>query len=169
MKTWRLPAFTLAFLYLAFLGAVVRSSFYLPLRVATHFNVTGQPDGWMPTEKYLQFIAMFGAALPLLWVVLPVIFRFLPASLWNLPHGEYWLAPARRAGTQAYLTRHFLWFACLQVCFAGGIHGVVYLANHVEPPRMSTPYMLALLAAFLLGAGAWCVVMIRHFQRVPAK
>jgi hypothetical protein len=169
MKTWRFPAFTLAFLDLAFLGCVVRSSFYLPLRVASHFNAAGQADGWTPTVKYLQFIALFGAVLPLVWVVLPPLFRLLPAALLNLPNGDYWLAPARRSETNAYLTRHFLWFACLQVGLAGGIHLVVFLANHVEPPRASAPAMFGMLALFLLGAGAWTLVMIRHFQRRPVK
>jgi hypothetical protein len=169
MNTWRFPAFTLVLMYLGFLGGVVRSSFYLPTQVASHFNAAGEPDAWMPTENYLQFIALFGAVLPLVWVVLPQLLRFLPVQMINLPNRDYWLAPARRAQSLGWLARHFLWFACLQVGLAGGIHLVVFLANRVAPPQMSTPYMIVVIALFLVGAGGWVLTMVRHFQRgVPA-
>jgi hypothetical protein len=169
MNTWRLPAFTMAILYMAFLGFVAKSSLSLPPQMASHFNASGEPDAWMSTEAYLRFIALFGAALPLLWVVIPQVIRYLPAKFINLPNHDYWLAPERREGTDAWLARHFLWFGSMQVALAGGIHLAIYQANQSSPARMSGGLMLGLLGLFLVGAGLWAVTMIRHFQRdVPA-
>ena len=165
MKTWRFPAFTLAILYMAFLGFVAKSSLTLPPQMASHFNASGEADGWMSTEAYLRFIALFGAGLPLLWVVIPQTFRYLPAQFLNMPNRDYWLAPERREETNSYLIRHFLWFGSMQVGLAGGIHLVVYQANQSTPARMASGLMLGLLGLFLVGAGLWAITMIRHFQR----
>jgi hypothetical protein len=165
MNTWRLPAFTLAILYMAFLGFVAKSSLSLPPQMASHFDASGVADGGMATEAYLRFIALFGAILPLVWVVLPQLIRYLPAQFINLPNRDYWMAPERREATNAWLVRHFLWFGSLQVGFAGGIHLVIYQANQTTPPRLPGGWMPGLMGIFLLGAIIWVVVMIRHFLR----
>src|ERR1039457_3688581 len=74
--------------------------------------------------------------------------RFLPDQLYNLPHRDYWLAPARRPETMAYLFRHSLWFASMALCFVIGIHFSIIHANSLAHAQLSTLWVVALAGCF---------------------
>jgi uncharacterized membrane protein len=165
MKTWRIAAMVLGALYLGFLSYVAFSASELPARVATHFNASGQPDAWMSRSSHLLLTLVFGFAFPLLVVALMFVIRFLPPGLVNIPRRDYWLAAERRSETFAYLFRHSLWFACMNVCFIAGIHYLVVDANRVASPQLSRGGILGLGGAFLVGVAVWATIVIRHFRR----
>jgi uncharacterized membrane protein len=164
MKTLRTPALILGLLYLGFLVYLKVSAPQLPDRVATHFDGSGRPDGWMSRSSHLIFTAVLGFAFPMFVVGLCFVLRFLPDRGFNLPHRDYWLAPERRAETFAYFLRHSLWFACMAVWFVLGIHILVIQANGRSPARLSTPGILGLAGSFLAGVAVWVVSLIRHFS-----
>jgi hypothetical protein len=167
MKSLRLPALVLGLLYLCFFGYLAVSSSQLPERVATHFNGSGQPDGWMSRSAHLQFMAVFGLAFPLFIPAIVYAGRFLPDRFCNLPHRDYWLAPQRRPETMAYVFRHSLWISPMALCFVIGINASVIDANRLAQPHLSMPLVLALVGGFLAGAAVWGVSLTRHFHRVP--
>src|SRR5207237_1170658 len=117
MKTLRAPIIILGLLYFGLPVSLAYSAGELPERVATHFDASGQPNGWMSRHGHIIFIMLLGLALPLLVAGSFFCLRFFPGRGINLPHREYWLAPERRAGTFSYLLRHGLWFDCLWVWF----------------------------------------------------
>ena len=88
----RAPSDILRFLYLCFVGYLVFSAWQLPERVATHFNIHGQPDAWMIRSYHLLFMVVFGLAFPLFLVGMFFVIRFVPQGL-NIPNRVYWLAP----------------------------------------------------------------------------
>ena len=165
MKTLRSPILLLGLLYLCFFGYLASSSSHLPERVATHFNGSGQPNGWMSRAAHLRFMVVFGLAFPLFVPALVYASRFLPNGLFNLPHRDHWLAPARRAETMAYLFSHSLWFAAMALGFAIGIHASIIQANGLAQVHLSTLAALALGGCFLAGTAIWGASMIRHFNR----
>lgn len=164
MKPLRIPAILLALLYACFLGYWAFSGSQLPERVATHFNGSGQPNGWMSRSANQIFMLVFGFAFPLFIVLLCYATRFLPSGLVNIPHREYWLAPERRQATSGYLVRHSFWFACLAVGFVLGMQCSIVLANRQTPPHLSTALLLAVVGPFLAGTAVWVVVLFRHFR-----
>ena len=99
MKTSCTPALLLGLLYLCFFGYLVASSSQLSSRVATHFDGHGQPNGWMSRAAHLQFMGVFGLGFPLFVPAIVYASRFLPDRFYNLPHRDYWLAPARQGLT----------------------------------------------------------------------
>jgi hypothetical protein len=107
-----LAVLLVAVLYQCFLGCWAWSASQLPDHVATHFNGSGEPNGWMSRPANQRFMLVFGFAFPLFVVLLCYLARFLSSGLVNLPRRDYWLAPERRKGTSDYLVRHSLWFAC---------------------------------------------------------
>lgn len=71
----------------------------LPAVVPSHFDGTGQANGWM--SKF-GFYLLMGSLQALLLVGTPMLGRLiknLPDSMLNIPNKDYWLAPERREGT----------------------------------------------------------------------
>jgi serine/threonine-protein kinase len=168
MKTARGPALILGLLYLCFLGYLAMSYGQLPDRVATHFDGSGRPNGWMSRSFHLWFTLVLGLAFPLIVTVILFLTRFLPDSLINIPRRDYWLSAERRTDTFAYLFRQSLWFACIGVCFVTAIHFLIVQANlNLHPPGyLSTPLLLGVVGGFLVALAAWAIAMIRYFRRV---
>lgn len=116
------------------LGAALTLAVYerLPLRMATHFDLQGQPDGWMPRVAG----AWFCPALALgLWGLL----RFLPRIL---PKTE---ASRLGGGTPALM-------AALTVTFVVAVH-VLVLWVGVVPGASITNAVWILLGAFFVALG----------------
>jgi ABC-type Fe3+ transport system permease subunit len=166
MKTLRAPALLLGLLYVCFFGHLASSSSQLPERVATHFDGSGRPNGYMSRTAHLRFMVVFGVAFPLFVPAIVCASRFLSDRCYNLPNRDYWLAPARRPETMAYLFRHSLWFSPMALCFAIGLHASIIHANNLAHAHLSTLLVLALAGCFLAGTAIWGVSLIRHFHRV---
>ena len=161
------PALILGLLYLFFFGCLARSSSQLPSRVATHFDGSGRPNGWMSRTDHLRFMTVFGLGFPLFVPALIYACRLLPDRYYNLPHRDYWLAPARRTESMAYLLRHSLWFSSIALCFVIGIHFLIIQANNLAQAHLSSLLVLAVAGCFLSGTAIWGASMMRHFNHVP--
>jgi len=164
MKRVWIPTLILALLYASFLGCWVWAGSELPERVATHFNGSGEPNGWMSRSAHQVFMLAFGLAFPLFVVLLCYLTRFLPSGLVNIPRRDYWLAPERRQETSDYLVHHSFWFACMAICFVIGIQYSIVLANRLTPPHLSTPVLLSVVGSFLAGTAIWVAALFRHFR-----
>jgi TRAP-type C4-dicarboxylate transport system permease small subunit len=167
MKPVRIQIVVMLLLCAGFLGCWAWSGSQLPPRVATHFDASGQPDGWMNRESHQKFMLLFGLAFPLVMPVMFYLTRFLPPSLINIPHRNYWLAPERRRETADYLFGHGLWLGCLAVLFVTGIQYSIVLANRQTPPELPVTLMVVTLAPFVAGMLVSVVMMLRHFRRKP--
>jgi hypothetical protein len=166
MKTIRTPALLLGLFYLCFFGYLAASSSQLPDRVGTHFDGSGRPNGSMSRTSHLQSMLVFGLAFPLFVPVLVYGSRFLPERCYNFPHRDYWLAPARRPETMAFLLRHSLWFSSMALGFVIGIHASIIHANSLAHAHLSTPLSLTLAGCFITGTAIWAISMVRHFHHI---
>lgn len=165
MKILRTPALVLGLLYLCFIGSLAFTFTHLPAQVATHFDASGQPNGWMSRDSHLWHMVAFGIAFPLLVPAIFFISRFLPDGLYHISHHDYWFAPTRRSQTLAYLFRHSLWFASMALGFVIGIHFPIIHANLGQAP-LSPLLVFPLAGCFLVGTIIWTVSMSRHFNHV---
>jgi uncharacterized membrane protein len=137
----------------------------LPPQIASHFGAGGAANGWMSRHVYLLFALALGIGLPLLVVLtMGVLPRLMPGAI-NLPNRDYWLAPANRESTLAYLGAHAGWLGCLLVVFMVAIHFLLIGANATQPPQLPLRPFLTLMAAFLVGMGVWAITLTRHFRR----
>ena len=159
------PWVAFAGLYLVYFILLFVSVSSLPDPLATHFDLAGHPNGWMGRPGYLAFMVLFGLAFPLFTAGLSFLSRFFPDRFLNIPRRHYWLAPAKRDETFAYLFHHSLWFACLALGFVTGIHLLTVQANRGSQPMLGLLGVLGLAATFLIGTAVWGVRMLRHFQR----
>jgi hypothetical protein len=154
----------LAIIQAGLILTLVVSSQQLPPRVASHFNGAGVPDGWMSRPAYLATMAAVGIGLALLQLGVFYGVRYFPASIVNLPHREYWLAPERRAETSAVIFRAGIWLAIFISIFVLAIHLLVVDANRSQPVRLSTSVWW-LLASFLSMLAVWSFALIQYFRR----
>lgn len=157
-------------LYFVFASVVVGTAGGLPDRVATHFNGSGQPDGWMTRANHVRFSLIFGFAVPFIAPLLCALLgRTSTGAGINIPHRDYWLAQERRSQTMSYLVRTALWYSVLMVLFFTAIHFSILDANRRRPPHLETSHVLLIAGGFLIATVLWAWRLINHFRRVPAN
>ena len=166
MRTLRAPALLLGLLYLCFFGCLALGRSGLPERMATHWDGSGRPDGWMSSSDHLRYMIEFGLGFPLVVPVICYLIRFAPRGL-NIPHRDYWLAPERRAEFFGYLLGHSLWFACMALLFVIGVHFSIIHANRSAQAYFSPLLVFGLAGPFVVGTAIWVVKLIRYLNRVP--
>lgn len=109
----------------------------LPERVATHFNVRGEPDGWSGKGTFLAIYLATLGGVTLLFPVLAWLTPRIPAALVNLPHKEYWLAPERRPYVNEWLKEFTLGMGHLTSGLLFAIMQMTLQANLQPQPRLS--------------------------------
>jgi serine/threonine-protein kinase len=159
------PAFgLLLILCLGFLLYVRQTEALLPLRLASHFDAAGQPNGWMNRSSYTSFIAIFGLGLPAFTVAMGFLTRLMPAWAINVPNRDYWLAPERRKDLNEFVLLHCVWLACLEVGLVGALHYLTIVANNSKPVRMPGSGIMLVLGLFLTAIGLWAFALVWHFR-----
>lgn len=137
---------------------------FLPDRVASHFNASGQADGYMPRGTYLVFMGVVTLAVPSSIVVLQAAVVRRPHRL-NLRNREYWLAPERCAETLEFLNRHAMRFAAMLLVFLSVVHGLLVKANAMQPAHLDSRLIITALAGFLVATVAWLIALFLRFRR----
>ncbi|WZO99181.1 DUF1648 domain-containing protein [Isosphaeraceae bacterium EP7] len=154
-------------LYVVLAAVAVGTEPMLPARVATHFSVSGVPDGWM--SRRAQTISSLGvAAFLVLATSVPLyLARHFSDSTVNLPHREYWLAPERRDATFAHISGIGVMLACLSLVLMISLQILVVRANLRTPVRLPASEGFGLIVAFLAGVGAILFFGFRPFHHLP--
>lgn len=150
--------------------ALAQNGFYyqhLPERTATHFDLRGEADGWMTKGQATAFMLGIQIGLPLFLVGIARATQFLPASVINIPHREYWLHPERRTASLAYVRKCVGWIAVSASIFMLLINHLVYRANMTDG-RLGSVWFGVTLAVYLLFIAGFVIQLWRHF-RLPAK
>jgi uncharacterized membrane protein len=145
--------------------AIALTSDRLPERVASHFGPDGSANGFMARHIYLALMLAIGVGAPVLMSLMAGAFVHSFARFINIPNRAHWLAPARREATVAYLATHAAWLAAGLAVFVLAVHLLVIRANRLNPPRLDTREMIALLVAFAGSLVVWMAVLSRRFRR----
>jgi hypothetical protein len=167
-----IPLTALAICYVWFFACVIATYGELPAQVASHFDISGRPDGWTSRESCVGFTLGLGILMPAFIVGMMAGAGRIPVSFINLPHREYWLAPDRRRAALALLLRYSLWFACLNVLFVTGLHGLIVQANlpihgaHTQSPHLSGLGITLVAGGFVIGTIVWIALLLRHFSKI---
>jgi uncharacterized membrane protein len=160
------PSLVVFLLALAY-GIIVRAETAgLPGRVAIHFGANGEANSFAPRDQLGNFFEASLAA-PFFLLLLALTMPLFPSSAFNLPHREFWLAPARRAATVANVSRQLIWLDCLLIAFLAGLFQLTVAANHRSPPHLPMNWFLPLIIGFLLATVVWSSFLLRTFKGVP--
>jgi Protein of unknown function (DUF1648) len=160
------PGLVLVLMCGLFAATLALSAYALPNRVASHFDLQGQPLGWMSRDSYQLCMAFTGVALPVFTLLITLLMRASPPELFSLPHRDYWLSPEHRAKTDAYFAKQFTWLACLLLGLMAGLNCLVVVANRTVPVRLSSA-LWGLIAVFLAAVHLWAILLVLRFSRPP--
>ncbi len=145
------------------------TALYLPPVVASHFEKDGYANGFMSRGTYVRFMLALVIGFPLLLrVMIGFAFRSPDARI-HLPNREYWLAPERREQTVAFLQSTLQQFVALLIVFLCYTHWLVVRANGSNPARLSTPWMVGGLLAFVALSLVGTRRLLRRFSVRPSK
>lgn len=165
MKTSRIPAIVFGLLLIGYVIFLVCTVMLLPERMATHFDASGRPNGWMSRSSAVIFQGIIGLALPLIVAAVFGILKFVPVRAINFPNRDFWFAPERRSETCAYLSRHGLWLASLLVLFQSMIWYQLIESNARSIPHLSSSGFLATLGVFGAALIVWAMRLFSHFRK----
>jgi uncharacterized membrane protein len=163
MKTSRIPALVLALVLIGNVVFLASTVALLPQRMATHFDASGHPNGWMGRSSAVVFQGIVGLVLPLIITVLFCTIRFLPTRWINLPRRDFWFSPERREKTCTYFSRQGLWLASLLVGLQALVWYQLIESNSASIPHLSTSVFLVTIAAFGGAMIVWVITFFRHF------
>jgi hypothetical protein len=163
MKTSSIPALFLALVLIGYAVFLASTISLLPQRMATHFDASGQPNGWMGRSSAVVFQGIAGLVLPLIITAVFYTIRFLPPQWINLPRRDFWFSPERREKTCTYLSRQGLWLASLLVGLAAVVWCQLIESNSASIPHLSSSEFLVTIAAFGGAMIVWVITIFRHF------
>jgi Protein of unknown function (DUF1648) len=144
---------------------VIYTSYYLPGKVATHFNVNSEPDGWMTRHVYVLLILILLISIPsVITVGISMLSRKFP-HLINLPNRDYWLATPRLSESLDFLAAHSHRLGRLVIVLITGLHYVVLVANRAEPSALPQSWLMAILLGFVFVLAIWVLALYRRFPR----
>ena len=144
---------------------VIVTSAGLPEVVASHFDASGVPNGFMPRPAYVAVTLAIVVGVPLLLMLPLYLASSGSGSRLNLPNKGYWLGPERRAETVAYLRRQAHLFSVAVCMFASYVHWLVVGANGRQPPQLSSSALRVAVAVLLAAMVIWLAALYRHFKR----
>jgi serine/threonine-protein kinase len=139
----------------------------LPETVASHFDISGEPNGWTSKGAFLGLSVGIALLLAGCFGLLPMILRKLPAAFINVPNRNYWLAPERRPETVERLRAEMLWLGVVAQLLVLVIVELVARANLTARPHLPSPpwWLLAAAGSVTL---FWLARVFWMF-RVPAE
>jgi uncharacterized membrane protein len=136
----------------------------LPGVVASHFDGTGNPNGWMSKGAFVIFEIFLLIFVVGQFMLIPRMIEKMPDSLINLPNKGYWLAPERRPATIGIIGIYFEWFAIALLLVFIAVNQLVFHAN-MSHENLSDKQARLVVGLFLAFVVVWLIKLIRYFYK----
>ena len=136
----------------------------LPETVATHFDGSGQANGFMSRNGYHWFMTSLVIFVPLMTVWLPIWLLSRSDAALSLPGKAHWMSVERRAESMAFLNRWFLRTGILILALMGYLHWLTVRANQQTPAMLASDHFLTVLLTFLLAMTGLIVQLFWRFR-----
>jgi uncharacterized membrane protein len=135
----------------------------LPETVASHFDASGAPNGWMSKTAFLVIMGFVMILSVGSTAGITMLLPHLQDSM-NISNKEYWLSPGRRDQTIAFIASHMLWIACAVLVLLIVINYFVFRMNIDGAKELQLP-MIPTLATFIAVVGTIITRMILKFRQ----
>jgi len=101
----------------------------LPESVASHFGISGKPDGWSSKSSFIMVPFIITGVITVVFLAVAFGLSKIPVSLINLPNKNYWLSPERKQASLDFFTGYFLWFGSATLVLLIDIFRQTFLVN----------------------------------------
>ncbi len=159
----KLPQIILTILILVFLGQIVYLYPQLPETIASHFNASGQADGFASKVSFFIFEGVLVVVLLSVFLSMSKILSKLPVSAINLPNKDYWLSPDRSEQTFAAFRGFFTWLSVIIVGLFIAINQIALTANVMKKDPSVTQFWISLGIFFVMDAVLIFIYLRRFF------
>jgi uncharacterized membrane protein len=152
--------------------AVLQIMYYYPLlpsTVASHFDVAGNPNGCSSKKQFIGIYMVVILMMSFSYLVLPLLLKYIPVSLINLPKRDYWLAPERKQTTFLFIGETMLSLGNATTLFLIITFQLAFEANLSSTCHFSSETMFILLGGYLLFISVWLVRFIMRFRRTDTN
>ncbi|MGE5681154.1 MAG: DUF1648 domain-containing protein [Bacillota bacterium] len=117
----------------------------LPDKMATHFNFSGNADGWAgKTPFFMIFVFIYFISIGSM-LLLSFFINKIPNSMINLPNKDKLLAPERREVTLSYISKFLIDLASLTALLFIFLNYFVFVTN------INNKHSLPLNAMYVVG------------------
>ena len=137
----------------------------MPETVASHFDGSGNADGWSSREDFATMMVALHLFVATVFGFIGAMLPRISDSLINVPHKDIWLAPERRAESLTWMTNRLAWMAAAVQALFCAITQLSLRASGDAEKAMPAWTQWALLAAFLAFMGIWLASFFRRFRR----
>lgn len=152
-----------------FVGSLFWLRPYFPERVATHFDFSGEANGWMSRDQHLLLYGLLGLGTAVFVIGLCHVAKLLPPRFLNIPDADFWRQPEHYPEACRIVARWSWSLASLLLLFLGTLNFVVMVANQLSPPRLSPGAMVYPTAIFLTGTVTLIVSLFRSLRRARVE
>lgn len=133
----------------------------LPEKVASHFDLSGQPDGWSTKTSFITFYLVITGICALLFLGISFGISKMPVSLINMPNKDFWLSEERKQKTFDFMFHFFLWLgSATLLLLLDRFHQAIQV--NLEKAESSSHLMLS-LGLYIGFTVVWCIVIYRKY------
>jgi uncharacterized membrane protein len=161
--------YSLSLFLVLVLLALVHNAYYspqLPPVVASHFDATGSPNGWMARQAFSLLYASMVILLAGMFLLTGRLLDWVPDRMVSLPNKAYWLDPSRREETHTFFRQWGYLFGGATIAFIIAVMHLVIRVN-LGLDRVLHAGIVWLLGIYVLYTGAMTIALYRRFSRVP--
>jgi uncharacterized membrane protein len=145
---------------------VVQGIYYypqLPVKVASHFGPSGQPDSWSTKSSFMMLYFGIIGVLSITLLGITFCISVIPDSLINLPNKEYWMSKDRKQEAFDFIFHYFLWFASATLLLIIDLSHQIFKVHIGKSDSLAHP-MLSLY--FYIGfVITWCIGFFIKFGK----
>ncbi len=150
-------------------GYIVRESGSLPEKVATHFNSSGTPNGWMTKSKNMVFFLAFGPGITVFLISIGSVIQQLPSKYLNVPNANYWRSAEHYPRGCFFILKMLMILSIGLLIFLAMIFHLVSHSNQSHPPHFNNEIMGRYKTFLHLFLGGWVFSLYYYFLRKPQK
>jgi len=143
---------------------VINSAPVLPEKIASHFDLEGQPNGWQDKNTFIIIFCILFAAMGGMFVFISWVLSVSPPELINIPNRNYWLGAEQKLQTIYVLQIYILWYAIFLQVFLGYIAHNIILFN-TRPVQQTTLTATGPMLLFGTVTIIWMVFIFRRFRK----
>lgn len=120
----------------------------LPSTLASHFNLKGDPDGWLSKSLFFCLYFVIQLSMVAAFVLFSRLSRKLPNTSFNIPNKEFWLRTDTKKAFFNLNDMTLIWIAATTLIFIAFVMQIVIQSN-VSQTSLNTGAMLLSLVTYL--------------------